>query len=446
MKRCRLEWTGRGLLVSALALGLAVTSLPASAQRPTVVITESRAEAFSIAVQEFASSQSAVEPARFRTDLVAALEFSSVFKSLDPAAFLGPAVTPALTDSPPACADWGPIGADALLEGALGLDGSELVVEFRAVDVVRCRAALRKRYRGPPAEADKMARRIADDIVGAFTGTPGVASTEFSFISDRSGQPEVFVMNADGSEARATTRDRALKGFPDWAPDAGSILYMSYQFRRSPHLFRIVRSGTRRPGRMLRELDPSRSVYRGVYSPDGKSIAVVVTVDGAPDIFRADADGKNLQRLTRHPAIDVSPTWSPDGSQIAFVSDRTGSPQLYIMDSRGERARRLSFDGGYNAAPAWSPDGRWIAYEARLKGQFDIWLIDPQGQVNTPLIDHPRSDEGPTWSPDSRKLAFHSTRRGKADIYIVDLDGKNLRRLTEGQGVNKQPDWGPYPP
>lgn len=433
-------------MVGLAALGLAATPRMAAAQRPAVVITESRAEAFRIAVQEFATAQSRVDAKRFRSDVIAALEFSSVFQSIDPAAFLGPAVTPALGDGPPACADWSPIGADALLEGALARDGDELAVEFRAIDVVRCRTALRKRYRGPPGEADKLARRIADDVVGAFTGTPGVAATEFSFISDRSGQPEVFVMNADGSDPRATTRDRALKGFPDWAPDGGSILYMSYQFRRSPHLFRIVRSGNLRAGRLLRELDPSQSVYRGVYSPDGNSIAAVVTVEGAPDIFRTDAEGGNLQRLTRNPAIDVSPAWSPDGKQIAFVSDRTGSPQLYIMDARGERARRLTFDGGYNAAPAWSPDGRWIAYEARLNGQFDIWLIDPQGQVNTPLVDHPRSDESPTWSPDSRKIAFHSTRRGKADIYIVDLDGKNLRRVTEGQGENKQPDWGPYPP
>jgi len=444
LTRCRWKLARRS--VTPVALGLLAISSPVSAQRPKVVITESRVEAFRIAVQVFASSQSAVDPARFRTDLTGALEFSSIFKSIDPTAFLGPAVTPALNDAPPSCADWGPIGADALLEGVLALEGNELAVEFRAIDVVRCRTVLRKRYRGPPGEADKMARRIADDIVGAFTGTPGVASTEFTFISDRSGRPEVFVMNADGSDARATTRDRALKGFPDWAPDAASILYMSYQFRRSPHLFRIVRSGNRRPGRMLRDLDPSRSVYRGVYSPNGESIAAVITVDGAPDIFRTDADGTNLRRLTRNPAIDVSPTWSPDGSQIAFVSDRTGSPQLYIMDSSGERARRLTFDGGYNSAPAWSPDGRWIAYEARLKGQFDIWLIDPQGQVNAPLIDHPRSDEGPTWSPDSRKLAFHSARRGKPDLYIVDLDGKNIRRLTEGQGANKQPDWGPFPP
>ncbi len=437
----------KGIRAGLLLLGLVGGGPEASAQaeRPAVIVTDPRARAFRIAVQEFASSQGDVDPGRFRGELIGALEFSSVFSSLDPAAFLGPPATRELGDALPACADWSPIGADVLLEGILTHEGDSFVAEFRATDVVRCRAVLRKRYRGSGSEARDIARRIADDIVGAFTGTPGVASTEITFISDRSGNPEVYVMDADGSNARAATRDRALKGFPDWAPDGSSILYMSYQYQRAPHLFRIVRSGGLPAGRVLRNLEAGQSVYRGVYSPDGESIAAVVTVDGVADIFRVDADGRNLRRLTRSPAIDVSPTWSPDGRQIAFVSDRTGSPQLYVMDAQGERARRLTFDGGYNAAPAWSPDGRWIAYEARLQGQFDIWLIDPQGQVNTPVIDHPRSDENPAWSPDSRKIAFHSTRRGNSDIYVVDLDGNNLRRLTQGRGASKQPNWGPFP-
>lgn len=429
-----------------VTLSLALSSLAAvaAAQNPSVVITNPDAKAYRVALQRFASARSDVDVARFREELEGALEFSSVFASIDPAAFLGPLESSGLSSTVPQCAEWTPVGADALVEGQFeGVTGGELQVEFRAVDVVRCRSALRKRYTGKATDLRRIARQIADDIVGAFTGTPGVASTEIAFLSDRSGRDEVFVMEVDGSDARAVTRDRAIKAFPDWSVDGSSILYMSYQYRRRPQLFRIVRRGTEQAGRILKGLKPGTSVYRGVHAPEGNSLAVVVSVDGAAELFRTDLRGDKPLRLTNNPAIDVSPAWSPDGSQLAFVSDRTGSPQLYIMNANGSGTRRLSFDGGYNSAPAWSPDGRWIAYEARLNGQFDIWLIDPMGQVNVPLIDHPRSDEAPSWSPDSRKIAFHSTRRGNADIYVVDLDGKNVRRLTQGKGDNRQPDWGP---
>jgi TolB protein len=436
---------GNVVLVAAL-LGLALAPAARGQERPAVVVTQPGAKSYRAAIQQFAPGGQA-NVARIHDELAAALDGSGVFTSLDPAAFLGPRETRSLDGGPPVvCPDWRQSGADALVQGEVTSDApSNLAVEFQVWDVVRCRVLLRKRYRGGPGDERRIARRIADDVVAAFTGTPGVASTEIAFVSTRSGSPQIFVMDSDGANVRAATNNHSINGFPDWSPRGDALLYMSYLFRRSPHLFLLVRGAGARGGRLLTSLDPATAVYRGVYDPKGERIAVVISAEGPSEIYVVDADGRNLRRLTRDSAIDVSPSWSPDGRQIAFVSDRTGSPQVYVMDSDGRNARRVTFDGSYNTSPAWSPDGRWIAYAARVGGQFDIWVIDPDGQVNVPLVSHPRSDEAPTWSPDSRKIAFQSTRRGTSDIYSVDLDGANLRRLTEGQGENTSPTWGPYP-
>lgn len=437
MRRC-----GLSLAVLA-ALALAPARVPGQeSERPAVVVTDAGGRAFRIAIQEFAGGS--VDVAALRREIGEALAFSGLFTSLDPSAFLGPPRTTALSAALD-CAEWQQIGADAFLEGVTrsGAGGGE--GEIRIWDIARCKALATRSYAGLAADRAKTARRIADDVVGAFTGKPGVASTELAFVSDREGNPEIYVMDALGGSQRRATRNQSINAFPSWSPDGNAIVYMSYAFRRSPHLFRVVRGGAQQAGRLLQKLDPNRPVYRGVYDPTGGRLAVVISVDGAAEIFTVDVDGRNLRRLTNHKAIDVAPSWSPDGSRIAFVSDRTGAPQVYVMNADGSGQRRLTFDGSYNTGPAWSPDGRWIAYETRVGGQFDIWIIDPDGQTNVPVVRHPRSDESPSWSPDSRMLAFQSTRRGGADIYVVDLEGDAPRRLTEAAGDDTHPDWGPYP-
>lgn len=405
--------------------------------RPTVIVTDAGGKAFAIATQEFASSGGVNAP-KLRQDIGAALDFSGLFRSLDPAAFLGPRKTASLGASID-CASWRQIGSDAFLEGVAS--GSS--IEVRAWDVARCRSVLTRSYQ-VGGDARRSARRIADDVVEAFTGRRGVSSTEIAFVSSRTGNTEIHVMDADGASQRGATRNKSINSFPSWSPDGNAIVYMSYAFRRSPHLFRIVRGGNQKPGRLLQTLDANRAIYRAVHAPNGGRLAAVISVDGAAEIFTVDVDGRNLRRLTNHKAIDVSPSWSPDGSRIAFVSDRTGSPQIYVMNADGGGQRRLSFEGSYNTSPAWSPDGRWIAYESRVGGQFDIWRLDAETGAAAPFVTNPRSDESPSWAPDSRMIAFQSARRGKKDIYVVGLDGQNARRLTEA-GENTQPCWGPYP-
>jgi TolB protein len=435
--------------VLAVLISCAFGAAPATAQdRPAVIVTDPSAKSYRAAVQRFADRQLAPDPelvVRLRTAVNQALDGSLIVTSVDPKAFLGPDETLALDAvPPPSCGDWKQVGADGLVEGMLRSGSQGLEVEFRIWDTVRCKPLKRKRYFGEAGDVPMIARRIADDVVEAFTGVAGVSGTEIAFISDRTGRKEVYVMNSDGSDVRAATHNRSINSFPGWAPGGNEIVYTSYRHLGQPALFLLTR-GKRTPGRLLSRLDGGAPVYRGVFSPDGDRIAFVMSVDGAPEIFVAKRDGRGPKKLTDHRAIDISPSWSPDGKRLAFVSDRSGSPQVYVMDSGGGTPRRLTFQGSYNTGPAWSPDGKWIAYEARVGAQFDVWLIDPEGQVNVPFVEHPRSDESPSWSPDGRWLAFASTRRGNADIHVVGIDGGNLRRLTTGEGNNTSPAWGPYP-
>jgi len=439
----------RGHVLALLLAGLGAVAGAAAEDRPTVVVTDPGAGRYRVAVQSFAAggeaggTPDAALVAQVRDALVDALGFSGIFDPIDPAAFLGPEQTAGL-DGRLVCPDWSQIRADALVQGELRVAEGRLVIEYRAVDVARsCRSLRRHRYRGEAGDARLMARRVADDVVGAFTGQRGVASTEIVFVSNRSGEPELHLMDADGSNPRSITTAAGLAQFPSWHPSGDEIVYTSYRDGGRPHIFLLSRRA--RSGRILNVFDPTESQYRAVFDPAGSRLAVVGTLAGPAEIFTVSRGGRDLRRLTENRSIDVSPAWSPDGERIAFVSDRAGSPQVYVMDRNGRNTRRLTFNGGYNTAPAWSPDGRWIAYEARVGGQFDIWLIDPEGGANVPLVSHPRSDEAPSWSPDGRKLAFSSSRRGSHDIYQVDVASREVRRITRGPADEKSPAWGPYP-
>lgn len=428
------------LLAFAAVFGLSA----ASAERAAVVVTPGGEQTYRIAVQQFRDANPKLA-AEFRAALTAALEYSNVFRQIPDDAFLGPVTTAeGRADAPLDCPNWSQIGADALVEGEIERDPAGFSIAFRVWDASRCRRLLRRRYQQSGRDLERAARRLADDVVEAFIGLRGVSSTEIAFVSDRGGNKEIYVMNADGSNARAATANRSINNFPSWSPDGEGIIYTSYRQQNRPLIFLSSR-GKARPGRLLSRLGVERSLYRAVFSPDPNRMALVMSTGEAADLFTVAPDGGRLKRLTRSRAIDISPSFSPDGERLSFVSDRTGSPQIYLMNADGTNIRRLTFDGSYNTNPKWSPDGLWIAYETRVGGQFDIWLIDPDGTVNVPLVTNPRSDEAPSWSPNSRKLIFSSTRRGRADLYVIDRDGSSLRRLTSSAGNNTSPDWGPFP-
>lgn len=452
--RPRRSWCARttwGRPVLAVWIGCsAILCGAASAQEPgpAVVITPGEANTFHVAVQAFADASEPLDTERaveLRQAIQEGLAFSSVLSPLPDDAFLGELQTGEMPSGFRSdCLDWVTGGADALVEGRMALEGQRLVIEYQVWDMARCVLLHRGAFQEPAKLLAHTGRLLADEIVKAFTGTPGVAATEIAFVSDRAGQREVYVMDADGGRQRPATTGDSIKAFPDWMPDGGAIVYTSYDDRELPGLY-VTSRGNSRPGPILTQVLPGFSKYRGVFSPDGRKLAFVSSLDGTAELFSVDRSGKRLSRLTDNRSIDIAPTWSPDGSHVAFVSDRSGMPQIYVMDDAGGAVRRLTYNGSYNTHPAWSPDGRWIAYETRVDGgRFDIWLIDPQGDVNVPLVTHPRSDESAAWAPDGRKIAFSSNRRGRSDIYVIDLDGSNLRRLTERQGENLQPAWGPF--
>jgi Tol biopolymer transport system component len=282
------------------------------------------------------------------------------------------------------------------------------------------------------------------------TTTVGSMSDLIAFYSNRDGNAEIYVVNADGSGQTRLTDNGADDMAPAVSPDGTQILFTSSRDGSNEiYLMNMDGSDQRRlTENRVYESHPS-------WSPDGSQIAFVSERDGNREIYVADADGSHPRRLTDDPAKDMRPTWSPDGRQIAFNSERDGNWEIYLVSPDGSGLHRLTDTPTWEIFPAWSPTGTQIAYRhsAARAWNGDIWVMDADGNNKQQLTREPSNDENPSWSPDGSQIVFQSDRFAApgtmgSDIYdfelvVMDADGGGARRLTDHPAGDYWPAWGP---
>jgi hypothetical protein len=215
---------------------------------------------------------------------------------------------------------------------------------------------------------------------------------KIAFTSNRDGNNEIYVMNADGSNQTRLTNNSYEDAHPNWSFDGTKIAYTS--------------------------------------CPNG---------DG--DIYVMNADGSGKVKLTYNSAWDFHPGWSPDGTKIAFNSNRDGNDEVYVMNADGTGQTRLTYNDDADTLPRWSPDGTKIIFESNRDGNWEIYLMNPNGSEQTKLTSN--HDENPCYSPDGTKIVFASSRDGKAELYVMNFDGSGQTRLTYNDGDEGLPYWSP---
>lgn len=336
------------------------------------------------------------------------------------------------------------LGAAMLLQSELKIEGGDrLVLEGRLIDLASRQTIVGKRYRGTFDLARRIAHTFADEIVLFLTSRRGIAMTAISFVSDRDGAKEIYLMDYDGYDQRRVTAHKSISMSPAWSGPGDALAYVSFFGGQGPALyFADIASGRKSPLVTDGTLNASPSV-----SPDGRRIAFARAIGANIEIFLCNRDGSAVRRLSNSGGIDTNPAWSPSGQEIAFTSSRAGSPQIYVMDVEGSNVRRVTFQGEYNDGADWSPDGTRLAYATRAeRNRFDIAVLDLVTLQSARATSGGGSNESPSFSPDGRKLAYASNRGGKTQVYVLDAQtGGALEALTS-QGSNSSPDWSGYAP
>ena len=339
-----------------------------------------------------------------------------------------------------------PTNAAMLAFGNLGVTGGQLAVSGWLYDVKNTVSpqVLGKQYKedATPDNARMIAHRFADEIIFRLGGgIPGIAESKIVFVSNRSGNKEIWEMDYDGYGEHAITHLGGVALSPRISPDSSRLAFVelgSHGVNIRMYSFDL--------NRLVSFPTIGGTTISPAWSPDGLHLAFSSSRSGDPEIYVSNAEGGELKRVTESHGPDVSPVWNPKtGAQIAWVSGRTGLPQLYTMESDGTNVQRMT-DTGYAVSPSWSPNGQFLtfawsrSYGPGVPGHQDIYLMDVATKQWVQLTHDAGSNDFPSWSPDGRHIVYQSNRTGTTEIWTMLADGTQQQQLTH-TGQNTQPNW-----
>lgn len=166
------------------------------------------------------------------------------------------------------------------------------------------------------------------------------------------------------------------------------------------------------------------------FSPDGKQV-----------IFASSHTDPELDE-TEAAAIKQAEEDAKSGNRRRYSWPFDPHMDIYLANSNGSNLERLTTEKGYDAEGAYSKDGKLIAYCSMADGDPDIYVMNTDGTGKRQLTNTPGYDGGPFISPNQKWVVFRSDRKEQhlLQIHVVSMDGKHDIPLTKNVGVN----WGPY--
>jgi len=230
------------------------------------------------------------------------------------------------------------------------------------------------------------------------TPTPNLPTPigQLAFASNREGNWEIYVINADGSKISNLTNSPADDDEPAWSPDGMQIVFST-------------------------------------------GYTVPYDENGIRTINRMNMNGTSFYEVLECGNLNAkcNPLWSEDNSYIRFRRQGLGSWQTDIHGNINSELTSLYAVTGH------SPDGKKYIRESYQNGNWEIVVSYVDGSETINLTNHPASDRDPAWSPDGEFIAFVSDRDGNLEVYLMRSDGTGLTNLTNNSADDQSPDWKP---
>lgn len=168
------------------------------------------------------------------------------------------------------------------------------------------------------------------------------------------------------------------------------------------------------------------------------------------EVYMMDFDGRNVNQLTNHGGITMSPAMSPDGKYLLYSllpahDSKRRNHNLYLMDIRTKETKIISDREGINSGAIFLPDGKTIALTLTVSGNAEIYKMSIDSGALKKVTNHFASDVDPSVNQDGSMMTFLSDRPGKAMIYTLDPQGeeKSVKRISYVGQFNATPRFSP---
>jgi TolB protein len=195
-------------------------------------------------------------------------------------------------------------------------------------------------------------------IIGTTTGlniTPAFSPDGRLLVYARSDETGTDIFTADAQQnccvQRLTVGRYADNLSPTFAPDGRRLAFVSTRAGQ-PQIYVMAADGTDQELLAPFDFGATGSSNAPEWSPDGASVAFHREINRTPQVFILDVASRRVRQLTSS-GRNEDPSWAPDGRHMAFVSDRSGRRQLWVIDIVTGRIRQLTFIGQVRL-PAWS--------------------------------------------------------------------------------------------
>jgi Tol biopolymer transport system component/ribosomal protein L40E len=250
------------------------------------------------------------------------------------------------------------------------------------------------------------------------------------FMSNFTGNSEIFTVNSDGSGLRQLTNNQSLDTLPSISGDGKKISFCS---NRTGHyeVFVINSDGSG----LLQLTDNKKDVYPmfSSISGNGSKIAFESFSPGYYGIFVVNSSGSTPPKmLSTGTHTARCPSICGDGSRIAFSysSSISSDSGLYVVNSDGSAPPKQLTTKGAMSFPSISFDGNKIAFSwLDSTSEYQVLVINADGTGLTQITTG-SSCFTPSISGDGSKVAFANSTGKSTEIYVINSDGSEPKRLT----------------